>query len=100
VIVTLHERAGDISVKVHAPNELLKTELQSSVGTLVESLHRANVSLRNLDFTSGYGTTADAGGERNTPQADTPQLKSRRRPQSKNSTDDSVHLRLLEMPQA
>jgi hypothetical protein len=93
VIVTLHERAGDVSVKVHAANDTLKAQLQSSVGSLVESLNRANVSLKNVDFSSGYGTTSQDTDQRNTPQYK--HLAPRTKPsntQPESATDDSVRL--------
>ena len=52
VTVTLHERAGEVSVKFHTASETMKSELQSSVGSLVEALHREHVPLTNMDFTS------------------------------------------------
>jgi hypothetical protein len=93
VIVTLHERAGDVSVKVHAASDTLKTQLQSSVGSLVESLNRANVSLKNVDFSSGYGTTSQDPNERNAPQYKPfgPRSKSSNS-QPKDGTEDSVRL--------
>jgi hypothetical protein len=61
VVVTLHENRGDVSVKIHTPNEVLGAELRSSVGTLVEAFHREHIPLANMDFTSGYTTTSDDG---------------------------------------
>ena len=61
VVVTLHENRGDVSVKIHAPNEVLGAELRSSVGTLVEAFHREHISLANMDFTTGYTATSDDG---------------------------------------
>jgi hypothetical protein len=59
VVVTLHENRGDVSIKIHAPNEVLGAELRSSVGSLVEAFHREHIPLANMDFTSGYATTSD-----------------------------------------
>ena len=92
VIVTLHERAGDVSVKVHATNDALKTELQSSVGSLVESLQRAQVPLANMDFTGGYATTTSSGGERNSSRPHDSKPRNPRRPRPNDSTDDSIEL--------
>lgn len=96
VMVTLHERGGDVSVRVHAATDDLKSQLQSSVGSLVESLNRANVSLKNLDFTSGHGTTSDtSSNDRNSPQPNTPQRRNSRHVPVKDATDDSVELSTL-----
>jgi hypothetical protein len=61
VVVTLHENRGDVSVKIHAANEVLGAELRSSVGTLVEAFHREQIPLANMDFTTGYTATSDDG---------------------------------------
>jgi hypothetical protein len=50
VRVTLHERAGDVSIRIESDSETLRTELQSAVGVLIEGLRREQVSLSNLDF--------------------------------------------------
>jgi hypothetical protein len=101
VIVTLHERAGDVSVKVHAASETIKTELQSSVGSLVDSLHRANVSLKNVDFTSDNGTASDSSGkDRNSSQAKAPAGRNRRRAQVQGVSDDTVQLSTIPTPEA
>ena len=73
VTVTLHERGGDVSVKIHSANQPLSTQLQSSVGSLVEALHREHVSLTNMDFSSGF---SDQG---QTPQQDSSQSGPRNR---------------------
>jgi hypothetical protein len=52
VTVTLHERGGEVSMKVHAATESMKADLQSNVGTLVEAFQREDVHLANMDFTS------------------------------------------------
>jgi hypothetical protein len=59
VVVTLHENRGDISVKIHAPNQVLGAELRTSAATLVEAFHREHIPLANMDFTSGYTATSD-----------------------------------------
>ncbi len=68
VTVTLHERGGDVSVKVHSATEPVRTELQASVGTLVEAFRRENVPLGNMDFTSGYHHNAADSGREQPPQ--------------------------------
>lgn len=63
VTVVLHERAGEVSVKFHTASESMKAELQSSVGSLVEALHREQVPLANMDFTSGHAGDPDPDPE-------------------------------------
>ena len=61
VVVTLHENGGDVSVKIHVPNEVLGAELRSTATTLVEAFHREHIPLANMDFTSGYTATSHDG---------------------------------------
>jgi hypothetical protein len=73
VRITLHERSGDISIKFDTGTEALRSELQSSAGTLIETLRRENVSILNLDFSNTLGGTSDSGrgsgGQTNRPKA-------------------------------
>jgi hypothetical protein len=52
VRITIHERAGDVSVRFDTSTESLKSDLQSSVGSLIEAFRREQVPLGNLDFTN------------------------------------------------
>jgi hypothetical protein len=52
VRITLHERAGDVSIKFDAETEALRADLQSSAASLIEALRREQVPLANLDFAS------------------------------------------------
>jgi hypothetical protein len=56
--ITIHERAGDVSVKFDTATEGLKSDLQSSVGSLIEAFRREHVPLANLDFSNALGNAA------------------------------------------
>jgi hypothetical protein len=49
VTVRIQERAGDISLQINAANDPLHQELQSSVGTLVQTLKQEHVQLSTVD---------------------------------------------------
>ena len=64
VMVTIHERAGDVSLKFHSAAEPLRAALQASVGSLVETLKRGEVPLANMDFRSGFAGNSDSSPRR------------------------------------
>lgn len=49
VTVRIQERAGDISLQINAANEPLHQDLQSSVGSLVQTLKQEQVQVSNVD---------------------------------------------------
>ena len=49
VTVRIQERAGDISLQISAANEPLHQDLQSSVGSLVQTLKQEQVQVSNVD---------------------------------------------------
>src|SRR4029079_14603121 len=57
VRITIHQRAGDVSVRFDTGTETLKSDLQSNVGSLIEALRREQVPLANLDFTNSMVNT-------------------------------------------
>jgi hypothetical protein len=65
--ITLHERAGDVSLKFDTATDTLRTDLQSSVGSLIEALKREHVPLANLDFANSLGNPADPEQRRQQP---------------------------------
>ena len=68
VRITIHERAGDVSVRFDTTTQSLKSDLQSSVGSLIEALRREHVPLANLDFTNTL-VNADSNRQREQRQA-------------------------------
>ena len=87
VVVTLHENRGDVSVKIHAPNEVLGGELRSTAPTLVEAFHRERIPLANMDFTSGYTPTPDDGRQHGNQHRQSFQNRARKFPVAVAPTD-------------
>jgi hypothetical protein len=61
VRITLHERSGDVSVKFDTATNELRSNLQSSAGTLIEAFRREDVPLADLAFTNTLGNTESNG---------------------------------------
>jgi hypothetical protein len=94
VRITIHERAGDISVKFDSATDALHGQLQSSAGTLVEALQRERVPLMNLDFSamSGNSTNPDQQRQRQPQPQQQNARSSKTMPQFGPAADDSVSL--------
>jgi hypothetical protein len=62
--IVIHQRNGDVSVRLDAATDGLRRDLEASAGSLLQALQREQLHVSDLDFSS-YGSATDSEQESN-----------------------------------
>jgi hypothetical protein len=60
VKITIHERNGDLSVRFDSASELMRRDLETRAGSLVEALQREQIQVSNFEFRDSFGSATES----------------------------------------